>query len=246
MGAVRLVFRAELRRRWRSWLAIALLVALVGGFVLAATAAGRRTDSAYPRFLARYGFDAVTLSPRTLVPQVARLPEVASASEDPALLNGQPSVPAQQPSTRRSLRGRCRAARRVAAVDLEARLRPVARPVIHGPGPGLVTLQRDYDVNIGTVITVPFYDVSQIQAVFSATAQRPETARGPTVAFHVVGIEASEGEFPSGDTPSYNLYAIADVRPHRGHADRAMSTSTSSTSVTAEPTSPDSTPTSTR
>ena len=42
MGAVMLVFQAELRRRWRSWLAIALLISVVGGLVLAAAAAGRR------------------------------------------------------------------------------------------------------------------------------------------------------------------------------------------------------------
>ena len=78
MGAVRLVFRAELRRRWKSWMAIALLIALVGGFVLAATAAGRRTDSAFPRFEAAYGFDAVGYASRP-VPQLVKLPEVASA-----------------------------------------------------------------------------------------------------------------------------------------------------------------------
>jgi cbb3-type cytochrome oxidase subunit 3 len=34
MGAVRLAFRAELRRRWRSWLTIALLIAFIGATVL--------------------------------------------------------------------------------------------------------------------------------------------------------------------------------------------------------------------
>ena len=78
LGAVSLIFRAELRRRWKSWIAIALLIALVSGFVLAATAAGRRTDSAFPRFEAAYGFDAVAYASRP-VPQLTKLPEVASA-----------------------------------------------------------------------------------------------------------------------------------------------------------------------
>ena len=48
MRAVRMVFWAQLRHRWRSWLAIAILISLVGGVVMAAVAAGQRTDSAFP------------------------------------------------------------------------------------------------------------------------------------------------------------------------------------------------------
>jgi hypothetical protein len=52
MGAVWLVFAAKLRRHWWSWLLLSLLIAVASGFVLAATAAGRRTDSAFPRYVA--------------------------------------------------------------------------------------------------------------------------------------------------------------------------------------------------
>ena len=64
MGALRLLFRAEFRRRWRSWLALATLIAVVSGVVLAAAAAGRRTESAFPRFVAAYGFNAGVYSMR--------------------------------------------------------------------------------------------------------------------------------------------------------------------------------------
>ncbi len=80
MGAVRLVFNAGLRRRWRSWLAIALLVSVVGGLVLAAAAAGRRTENAFPRFVAAHGFDSIVYATRP-VPGVGRIPGVASATE---------------------------------------------------------------------------------------------------------------------------------------------------------------------
>src|SRR5207244_9281145 len=43
--------RADLRTRWFSWLALALLAGAFGGAVTAAAAGARRTDSAYPRFL---------------------------------------------------------------------------------------------------------------------------------------------------------------------------------------------------
>ncbi len=51
MSAVFLRLRSELRARWRSWLALALLVGLGGGAALAAAAGARRSESAYPRFL---------------------------------------------------------------------------------------------------------------------------------------------------------------------------------------------------
>jgi hypothetical protein len=44
---VSLIFRAELRRRWRSWLALAALVAVVGGLSIGAFAAGNRTAGAF-------------------------------------------------------------------------------------------------------------------------------------------------------------------------------------------------------
>ena len=46
------VFRAELRRRWRAWLALALIVGAFAGVVEAAAAGARRTDAAYPSLLA--------------------------------------------------------------------------------------------------------------------------------------------------------------------------------------------------
>ena len=68
------------------------------------------------------------------------------------------------------------------------------------------TLQQDEGVHLGTVIRVPFYAASQLAAANGATGAPPRPA-GPTVAFHVVGIEAAVGEFPSGSSPVYDLFA---------------------------------------
>src|SRR5579859_545137 len=51
MGGVPLRLRAELRQQWRAWLALAVLLGIVGGIALAAAAGARRTDTAYPRLL---------------------------------------------------------------------------------------------------------------------------------------------------------------------------------------------------
>src|SRR5688572_18647505 len=66
MTAVSYRFRAELRTRWRAWLALALLVGLAGGAVLALAAGARRTDTAYSRFLsAQNAYDALVINNRT-------------------------------------------------------------------------------------------------------------------------------------------------------------------------------------
>src|ERR1700691_3467114 len=52
MAAAWVFLRAELRRRWRAWLSVALVAGAFAGVVTAAAAGARRTDSAYPRLLA--------------------------------------------------------------------------------------------------------------------------------------------------------------------------------------------------
>ncbi len=57
-----MVLRGRFRQYWKSWLALSVLVALAGGFVLASAAAGRRTAAALPGFTARHGYDVIVYS----------------------------------------------------------------------------------------------------------------------------------------------------------------------------------------
>ena len=66
MRAVWVVLVAGFRRQWRSWLLLSLLIAVASGFVLASTAAGRRTDSAFPRYVASHGYDAIVYTVQPL------------------------------------------------------------------------------------------------------------------------------------------------------------------------------------
>jgi len=68
------------------------------------------------------------------------------------------------------------------------------------------TLQHDEGVQLGTVIRVPFCGRSQTSA-FNNASGAPPPPTGPTIAFRVVGFEATEFEFPSGAAPTYFLYA---------------------------------------
>ena len=79
-------FRATFGRRWGGYLSVALLVGLIGGVAMASIAAGRRTQSSYPTFLASTNPSDLTVSvaatrePAAVRPaltaKIARLPGV--------------------------------------------------------------------------------------------------------------------------------------------------------------------------
>jgi ABC-type antimicrobial peptide transport system permease subunit len=63
MRAVLRLAAHEIRARWLGWVVLALLVGLAGGVVFTAAAGARRTDSAYPRFLAASKASDVLVGP---------------------------------------------------------------------------------------------------------------------------------------------------------------------------------------
>jgi hypothetical protein len=80
------------------------------------------------------------------------------------------------------------------------------------------TLQKDSGVRLGTVMRVRFFTAAQEAAQNNATGAPPKPD-GPTVAFRVVGLEASETEFPYGGAPNYILYgtpALTRKFPSKG------------------------------
>ncbi len=202
LRAVRMVLLNEALRRWRSWLALALLVALVSGVAMAATTAGRRTASAFPRFVQQYGFDTLTYAFHP-TPQLARLPEVETSSEITFAGTGTPT---------------CQCAPINPSYFSVAVGLPVGGPgvkLISGrlPNPSSTTevlasfnLAQE-GIHIGSVIHVRFDSSSQESAVFNDSAAVKPT--GPKLTFRVVGFEASEFEFPSIGTPSEDLYTTS-------------------------------------
>lgn len=82
MAAVLMLVRSRLSRRWRGWLLITLLAGLAGGVVMTAAAGARRTDTAYPRFLAATRAEDVLVSTGStdIVPAIEKLPQVSEAS----------------------------------------------------------------------------------------------------------------------------------------------------------------------
>lgn len=207
MDALRQIVRAAFRNGWRSWATLALLVAVVGGVSLGAAAAGRRTARAYPNFLRLHGFDwaVVTGAPTDMT----ALPGVTSSIETPSPLSGQPTCRCMHSINESAL----------SVFSVQAHVLSQLVNLVSGrmPDPSnprealaSYTLQRDDGVHVGSVITVPLYELSQQQAVLDETGPGPNPL-GPKVSLTVVGIEASAIEFPSGINPSgasatYDLY----------------------------------------
>ncbi len=102
-------FRATLGSRWRGYLSVALLVGLIGGVAMASIAAGRRTQSSYPTFLASTNpsdltvsissnsgnplpFDPAVTAAIARLPGVRRVESLVTPAVVPLTANGTPDM----------------------------------------------------------------------------------------------------------------------------------------------------------
>jgi putative ABC transport system permease protein len=90
VGGLWLWLRAEMRRRWRAWLAVALIAGVGWGAVLTAVAGARRTRSAFTRFRAdTHARDLLVTGDgpalKGFAADVERLPDVVAAGPFQAL-----------------------------------------------------------------------------------------------------------------------------------------------------------------
>src|SRR5207244_6943994 len=77
--------RAEFRSRSKAIVAVAVMIGLAGGLVMAAAAGGRRTESAYPRFVVAQRGLSFAISPSDPqgledLPKIAKLPFVLDST----------------------------------------------------------------------------------------------------------------------------------------------------------------------
>jgi hypothetical protein len=228
--------RLELRRRWRSLLVLALLVALSTGTVLTAVAGARRGDSALDRLLARTlpatavvspfqpGFD---WAPVRALPEVAALttaPGYTSFAIDeiPGYPQGPPYVPADGEMMRTI----------ETPVVLAGRLADPTRA-----DEAVVTPAFARTHGVGSTLTLRLDTPEALQAGLLTEVTGPPG--GPVVAVHVVGVVRSPwwSDEPGGSgtiIPSAGLFAAfgpnlvgsaagaplnALVRLHGGEAD---------------------------
>jgi len=199
---IRLIVAARARRWWRAWLAIAVLVSITGGAVLASAAAARRTQAALPEFASAYGADVAAFALKPAARTVARLPGVLSSY--------QLALPQTAPATCRG----CRGPARPLALEVYSPA-PAGWPgwkLLSGRWPdpadprqvlASFTLRDDLGVQPGTVLRVPFYAAAQLRLLDKAGG--PPVPAGPVVSFVVTGIAAGLQEFPAGVSPVHDL-----------------------------------------
>jgi FtsX-like permease family len=202
VAVVTMLLRAGVRQRWRSWLASAFLVALVGGLVLAGVATARATETAFPRYLSAHGYDAFFYS-AGVRPGVAALPDVASATLVRSPASGPPTC-----DCTRSVNVNDFALNELSSQDLPQMVKLVSGRMPDQSDPDEVlasfTLQRDAGVQVGTVVHVRLASSTQRQAVLNDANLTPS---GPALSLRVVGIAAAEIEFPAASkTPTYDVY----------------------------------------
>jgi hypothetical protein len=195
-----MVLRGRFRQYWKSWLALSLLVAVAGGFVLIAASAGHRTADAFPRFVAKHGYDIIVYSGKPL-PQLARVPHVSSATPVPVTISDTVGCA----SCRKPIDTDNFLVNEVPPGQLPRMVALLSGRMPRQSDPGEVlasfTLARDNGVRIGSVLRPQLITQAQL-----------ETGKGkldPALrpALRVVGIVAAEVEFPSGASPHYDLYA---------------------------------------
>ena len=207
MRAVGMVLRAQLRQHGKSWLALAMLAALVGGLVMAATATARATAAAFPGFAARYGYDDVVYTARPL-PQLARIPQVTQVT------------PVRVPWVAAVGCASCAAinasgspdAFELAPPDLARTVKLVAGriPDQSDPGEALAstTFADDSGVRVGSVIQILEPTPAQLSQV--AAQNRPpspgQLAKVPRRSVRVTGLVVTENEFPAGGGNRYDLF----------------------------------------
>jgi ABC-type lipoprotein release transport system permease subunit len=191
MSAAWTVFRARMRRRWRAWVALALLIGLFAAAVTALAAGARRTDSAYPRLLTwsrapdLMFYTADSESATFASPSVAnieRLPvatATAAVSSYTVLSPGDAEIYAPQTNVipevffrRKILSGRLPDPGRVNEADVS------------------FTLAQQHHLRVGDWLRLTLLSLR---------------GRPPVVRFRIVGIDAAPSEFPPQTGSGINL-----------------------------------------
>jgi ABC-type lipoprotein release transport system permease subunit len=216
MRAGAMLLHAQLRQHWKSWLALAALVALVGGFVLAAAETGQRTAGAFPDFAARHGYDAVIYSNQPLRPPgLAGISQVAQATTVQApyafpsrcthchgpLSLGDSDVLEVPPSSLPRM-----------VKLLSGRMPDQSRPdeVLAS-----YTFSQDYGARLGSVVQVLLPTPKQVAQGPPTKAELAVIARRSV---RIVGFVVTENEFPAGNGTRHDLFTTkafaAAENPH--------------------------------
>lgn len=205
MTATWMRFRSSLRTTWPAMLSLALLFGLSGGAVLAAAAGGRRTDSAYPRFLdaMRAADVLVPIFPWMPIGQVepariTALPSVRSGVVVQAFVGTSPDARAEQPAGRLAGEAGPREYAIMTSTDPAFGTTIARHQVLEGRAPD-PRAPDEISVGFSAVEATGLSLGSTLEMSFpSAGGPGGEPGSGPPVSrtLRVVGIVAAPDDFP--------------------------------------------------
>lgn len=203
MSFLGLMLKTGVRHRWRSWLALTVLVMLVVGLVLAGAQTARRTATAAERYDVAHGYDATTYSPVPLqhldaLTRLATTTRVRFAGSGPPTCSGCRAVKANGFSVQE-----------VPPRSLGHLVKLLAGRMPNQSDPSEVLASYTlvpYGIHVGSVLHLPLVAPSQRAAVLDNVNATP---RGPVATVRVVGLGVSEFEFPGVQTPSFDVYTTA-------------------------------------
>jgi ABC-type lipoprotein release transport system permease subunit len=199
MRSIGLLFRAEWRRRRAAWIALAVLVSIIGATVLVGASAAQRTSSAFPQYLARYSYDAQVTGFKPFPKKFFHLPGVESIALSTYYFNGNVIAGGHfAPAGDVNVMA-------LPSTGLDRTIKLLWGTFPDAANEALVgySMQQQYGLHVGSIVTVPFYSLAQRNAVIDDN--EPPPARGLRERFRVVGIEASVVDFPT-TTPSYSIF----------------------------------------
>jgi putative ABC transport system permease protein len=200
--AVVMLLRTQRRQHWKSWLALAALIALAGGFVIAAATTAKRTAAAFPDFVARHGYDAIVYSARPLLPALTRIPQVADVTPVPGPIN----FPVRCNTCTKPITSGSFGMFEIPPVSLPKTVKLLAgrMPDQSDPAEALAsyTLARDKGVRLGSVIQV----ITPTPAQIKLGRSKLKLSGIPRRSLRVVGLVVTENEFPSGTGDRYDLF----------------------------------------
>ncbi len=179
--------RLELRRRWRSLIVLALLVALATATVLAATAGARRGQTAFDRLWARTLPATVTVLPNQPGfnwAKVRALPEVTALTEFPVTFgfaldccpDASTGFPPADDEMTRTIERPVMLAGRLFNPDRVDEI--VATP----------QFMTSYDKSVGDTVTLHLASPQQVNAGYDGSTGPP---RGPRIVARIVGVGRS-------------------------------------------------------
>jgi len=184
MPVLNVWLRLELRRRWRSLIVLALLVALATGTVLASVAGARRGDTAGPRLLSHTLPADATVLPNQAGfdwDKIRALPEVTALTTFPVTEVPVEGIPEESSGFPFSDAEAMRTIERPVVLDGRIANPDRADEVVVSP-----KFPVSYHKGVGDTVTLHLYTPGQVDAA-RATGDIPAPA-GPRITARIVGV----------------------------------------------------------